>query len=330
MVRASRQGLLLANPNKRPFILSRSNFLGGHRYAATWTGDNLSSVEQMKLSVPMSLTLGLSGQPFSGPDIGGFCENSNADLLAQWTAMGVFFPFVRNHSIDGSVDQEPWAFDGKVLDVCRTAIERRYLLMPYIYTAFREASVDGMPVMRPLFMADPKDRSLRGEEQAFLLGADLMVIPRWAEHVAQPHGGSWQVINGLSSMSSYHDDDPDDPYQAILRQRPGSIIPMAQLAQSTAEMRTDSLTLLVCLDADGKASGQLYEDDGDGFAYRRGNYLLSRFEASLLKRQLTVTMTAAEGKRQDKARTLRIGCVKGGRVQYSPWQQGSTATMKVK
>ncbi|MBR6998569.1 MAG: DUF5110 domain-containing protein [Prevotella sp.] len=330
MVRASRQGLLLANPNKRPFILSRSNFLGGHRYAATWTGDNLSSVEQMKLSVPMSLTLGLSGQPFNGPDIGGFCENSNADLLAQWTAMGVFFPFVRNHSIDGSVDQEPWAFDGKVLDVCRTAIERRYLLMPYIYTAFREASVDGMPVMRPLFMADPKDRSLRGEEQAFLLGADLMVIPRWAEHVAQPHGGSWQVINGLSSMSSYHDDDPDDPYQAILRQRPGSIIPMAQLAQSTAEMRTDSLTLLVCLDADGKASGQLYEDDGDGFAYRRGNYLLSRFEATLLKHQLTVTMTAAEGKRQDKARTLRIGCVKGGRVQYSPWQQGSTATMKVK
>ena len=333
MVRASRQGLLLANPNKRPFILSRSNFLGGHRYAATWTGDNLSSVEQMKLSVPMTLTLGLSGQPFNGPDIGGFCENGNADLLAQWTAFGVFFPFVRNHSIDGSVDQEPWAFDGKVLDVCRTAIERRYRLMPYIYTAFREASINGMPVMRPLFMADPKDLSLRSEDQAFLLGPDLMVIPRWAEDVAQPNGGTWQPFTL----------EQPDPYQAILQQRPGSVIPLAQLAQSTAEMRTDSLTLLVCLDHEGKAVGTLYEDDGDGFAYRYGNYQLSRFEAALQKRQLTVTIQSLNCQssmvngqwsmvngQSSAPRFLRIAYVSKGRVQYSAWQQGDTATMKVK
>ncbi len=325
MVRASRQGLLLANPNKRPFILSRSNFLGGHRYAATWTGDNLSSIDQMKLSVPMSLTLGLSGQPFNGPDIGGFCENVNAELLAQWTAMGVYFPFVRNHTIDGSVDQEPWAFGEEVLNSCRTAIERRYMLMPYVYTAFREASINGMPVMRPLFMADPKDRTLRSEDQAFLLGGDLMITPRWAENVAQPHNGSWQIVN-LSSMSSFH----DDLHQAELRQRPGSIIPMAQLAQSTAELRTDSLTLLVCLDTDGKACGQVYEDEGDGFSYRDGNYLLSRFDATLQKRLLTVTMTPAEGKMSETERTLRIGYVKNGRVQYSAWQHGCTATLRIK
>ena len=325
MVRASRQGLLLANPNKRPFILSRSNFLGGHRYAATWTGDNLSSVDQMKLSVPMSLTLGLSGQPFNGPDIGGFCENVNAELLAQWTAMGVYFPFVRNHTIDGSVDQEPWAFGEEVLNSCRTAIERRYMLMPYVYTAFREASINGMPVMRPLFMADPKDCTLRSEDQAFLLGGDLMITPRWAENVAQPHNGSWQIVN-LSSMSSFH----DDLHQAELRQRPGSIIPMAQLAQSTAELRTDSLTLLVCLDTDGKACGQVYEDEGDGFSYRDGNYLLSRFDATLQKRLLTVTMTPAEGKMSETDRTLRIGYVKNGRVQYSAWQHGCTATIRIK
>ena len=325
MVRASRQGLLLANPNKRPFILSRSNFLGGHRYAATWTGDNLSSIDQMKLSVPMSLTLGLSGQPFNGPDIGGFCENVNAELLAQWTAMGVYFPFVRNHTIDGSVDQEPWAFGEEVLNSCRTAIERRYMLMPYVYTAFREASINGMPVMRPLFMADPKDRALRSEDQAFLLGGDLMITPRWAENVAQPHNSSWQIVN-LSSMSSFH----DDLHQAELRQRPGSIIPMAQLAQSTAELRTDSLTLLVCLDTDGKACGLIYEDEGDGFSYRDGNYLLSRFDATLQKRLLTVTMSPAEGKMSETDRTLRIGYVKNGRVQYSAWQHGCTATLRIK
>ena len=244
MVRASRQGLLLAQPQKRPFILSRSNFLGGHRYAATWTGDNLSSEDQMKLSVPMSLTLGLSGQPFNGPDIGGFCESATGDLLAQWTAMGVFFPFVRNHSIKGSAQQEPWAFTQEVLDACRTAINRRYLLMPYIYTAFREASVDGMPVMRPVFMADEHDLSLRGEDKAFLLGGDLMIVPQWAGKVSEPGQGSWCALTL---------EDHPDSYQAVLKQRPGSVIPLANLSQSTEEMRSDSLTLLDCLDEDGRA-----------------------------------------------------------------------------
>ena len=343
MVRASRQGLLLANPQKRPFILSRSNFLGGHRYAATWTGDNLSSVDQMKLSVPMSLTLGLSGQPFNGPDIGGFCESANGELVAQWTAMGVFFPFVRNHTIDGSVNQEPWAFTPEVLNACRTAIERRYVLMPYIYTLFREASVDGMPVMRPVFMADAKDRSLRKEDQAFLLGGDLMVIPRWAENVAHPNSGSWQVVDftniatNLNSQLSARPKDAcrartlkSDKYQAELRQRPGSVIPLANLAQSTTEMHTDSLTLLVCLNVEGKACGQLYEDEGDGFSYRSGNYRLSEFSAALQKKQLTVSLRQIEGQMAAPRRWLRIGYVKGGHVQYSAWQEGTSAEMKIK
>ena len=338
MVRASRQGLLLANPQKRPFILSRSNFLGGQHYAATWTGDNLSSVAQMQLSIPMSLTLGLSGQPFSGPDIGGFCESATGDLLAQWTAMGVYFPFVRNHSIKGSVDQEPWAFTPEVLNACRTAINRRYVLMPYIYTLFREASVNGMPVMRPLFMADAKDLSLRAEDKAFLLGGDLMVVPSHATaSPSAPEGATiapslkWERVDmAFNTIVPPSGGAGGASYQATLSQRPGSVIPLANLAQSTAEMRTDSLTLLVSLDGDGKAVGQLYEDDGDGFGYRTGDYSLSLLQATLQKRQLTVTVAPAEGKRAAADRTLRIVYVKNGRVQCSPWQHGQTVTMKVK
>ena len=320
MVKASQQGLLLANPQKRPFILSRSNFLGGHRYAATWTGDNLSSWEQLKLSVPMSLTLGLSGQPFNGPDIGGFCESANGELLAHWTAMGVFFPFVRNHSIKGSADQEPWAFGEQVLNSCRTSIERRYKLMPYIYTLFREASVDGMPVMRPVFMADAKDLSLRAEDKAFLLGGDLMIVPAWAEKVAMPKG-DWQPIT--------LENKPDD-YQAKLYQRPGSVIPVANLAQSTDELRTDSLTLFVCLDGAMKADGSLYEDEGDGFSYRDGNYRMTRMEAHADGKNLSVALYSEEGMMETPRRVLRIGYIRKGKIIYSKWQEGTSATMKIK
>lgn len=319
MVRASRQGLLLANPQKRPFILSRSNFLGGQRYAATWTGDNLSHPDHLKLSVPMSLTLGLSGQPFNGPDIGGFCENSNGQLVAEWTALGVYFPFVRNHNTKGTVAQEPWAFTPEVLDVCRTAINRRYRLMPYIYTLFREASTTGMPVMRPLFMADSKDLNLRSEDRSFLLGGDLMIRPQWAEHTAMPQQ-EWQCLEL---------EETTDSYQCELRQRPGSVIPLANLAQSTATLRTDSLTLLVCVDGEGKAVGQLYEDEGDGFGYREGRYRQTTIEATLRKKQLQVTLRQTDGQLPAVVRTLRIGFVAKGRVRYSPWLHGNDISFNI-
>ena len=318
MVRASRQGLLLANPDKRPFILSRSNFLGGHRYAATWTGDNLSSWEQFQASIPMSITLGLSGQPFNGPDIGGFCGDSNAKLLANWTAVGVYFPFVRNHCIDGGRAQEPWAFDQQTLDVCRTAINRRYRLMPYIYTLFQEASVNGMPVMRPLFMADARDAALRAEQKAFLLGGDLLILPRWAGDAQLPQG-DWDIIPLESAADGFQ------PYVAL---RPGAIVPMANLYQNTTEMRTDSLTLLVNPDAEGNASGRLYEDDGDGFQFRHGQYAQYELKALTEGKKITVSVSQTDGKAAPKARTLRVGIVADGKVTYSPWTTGNQVTMK--
>ena len=318
MVRASRQGLLLANPTKRPFILSRSNFLGGHRYAATWTGDNYSNWEQFMASIPMSITLGLSGQPFNGPDMGGFCGDSNGKLVANWTAVGVYFPFVRNHCIDGGRAQEPWAFDQECLDVCRTAINRRYRLMPYVYTLFQEASKDGMPVMRPVFMADTKDKSLRAEEKAFMLGGDLIIIPRWAGDANLP-AGDWDILPL---------EDKDDGFQPYLAQRPGSIIPMANLYQNTVEMKTDSLTLLVNPDSEGRAEGRLYEDAGDGFDYRQGQFAEYKLQASTEGKQLTVSLGQVDGKAASKERTLRVGIVCDGKVTYSPWTKGSSVTMK--
>ena len=113
MVESSRKGIMKANPKKRPFVLTRSNFLGGHRYAATWTGDNNSSMKHLKQSIPMSLNLSLSGQPFNGPDIGGFAGNATPDLYAHWIAV-VHLSFSRAHSTKGSIAQEPWSFGDEV------------------------------------------------------------------------------------------------------------------------------------------------------------------------------------------------------------------------
>ena len=115
---------------------------------------------------------GLVRTTFSGADIGGFLFNANADLFGNWIGFGAFYPFARGHACAGTNNKEPWAFGKEIEDASRIALERRYILLPYFYTLQHEASTNGMPIMRPVFFADPKDLSLRAEEEAFLIGDD--------------------------------------------------------------------------------------------------------------------------------------------------------------
>lgn len=289
MVKASREGIMKARPQNRPFILTRSNFLGGQRFAATWTGDNASWVSHMTMSVPMILTLGLSGQPFSGADVGGFLFNPDADLFGRWMALGAFYPFSRGHACAGTINKEPWAFGQKVEDVSRMALERRYVLLPYYYTLLYEASETGMPIMRPVFFADPKDTLLRAEEQAFLIGENLLVVPEWAQNPALPKG----IWRNLSLIPG----DDKDSYQAKLKIRGGAIIPTGKIIQNTNEKSLDPLTLLVCLDEKGEAHGTLYWDEGDNWSFKDGNYSFQHFTAiRAADNKVQVKITQKKGK----------------------------------
>lgn len=304
--KAVREGVERSNPEKRPFVLTRSNFLGGQRYAATWTGDNDSSWEYLKMSIPMSLNLGLSGQPFNGADIGGFWGEADPELFGQWIAVGAFYPFCRAHTANAG-DQEPWAFGKEIEDASRIALQRRYRLLPYIYTLFHEAAQNGMPVMRPVFFADPADLRLRSEDQAFMLGADLLIVPKWAKNPSLPDG-IWR------SISLVGEDSANDKYQPNLLIRGGSIIPLGKVIQNTTEESFDPLTLLVCLDENGKAKGVLYEDAGDGFGYRKGQYLLTTYAAEKVGDEVIVRIKDEEGtmKRTDRVTQVQVITGEGG------------------
>jgi alpha-glucosidase len=316
MVKATREGILAANPDKRPFVLSRSNFIGGQRYAATWTGDNASKFDYLKTSIPMSINLGLSGQPFSGPDIGGFDGDCDAKLFSQWIAVGAYYPFCRNHTTTGSAAQEPWAYGTEVENISRNAINRRYRLLPYLYTLFREASQSGMPVMRPVFFADPKNKALRSEDQAFLLGGDLLVIPRWAEKTQLPQG-NWVNVPF---------EDTDDGQQAVVKIRPGAIVPLGNVVQSTEEYAPKEITLLLNPDEKGNVYGEFYDDAKDGFGYKTGDFALLRFEGKAKAGKVSVKIKQAEGKRKITPR-YRIGLVTKTGIKYSSWQEGDTVTL---
>lgn len=319
MVKASRKGILAVNPDKRPFVLSRANFLGGQRYAATWTGDNHSSWDYLKMSIPMSLNLSLSGQPFNGPDIGGFTKNSNAELLGHWMAIGTYFPFFRNHSSKNTTSQEPWAFGKKIENVSRRAINRRYKLLPYLYTLFREANQSGMPIMQPTFFADTKDLSLRKEQESFLLGKDLLIVPVWAQEANLPKG-KWEEIPF---------EQEKDTYQATVKMRPGAIVPMLnKTIQSTEDYTTKKIILLINPDKDGNAFGKLYDDDGNGFGFKDGDFAVHTFSGEVNNDIIKIEIKQEEGNKKLK-RKYKIGFIKNGEIKYSPWSSNNSITLKL-
>lgn len=64
----------------RPFVLTRSAFLGTQKYAAKWTGDNLASYNELYISISQLLSLSIAGLPFVGADIPGFYGKPTDEL----------------------------------------------------------------------------------------------------------------------------------------------------------------------------------------------------------------------------------------------------------
>ena len=316
MVRATREGVVRERPARRPFVLTRSNFIGGHRYAATWTGDNVSNWDHLAWSIPMALNLGLSGQPFAGPDIGGFSGNATPELFARWMGIGALLPFARGHSIKDSADHEPWSFGGACEDTCRRALERRYRLIPYLYTLFREAFERGVPVVRPLFFADPADPALRAGDDAFLLGDTLLVRAciepeaRVGCKASMPRG-IWRRVELAGGARGDMSADPELPKLFV---RGGAIIPVGPALQFVDERPLDPLTLIVCPDVDFAARGTLYEDEGEGHAHLEGRFLLTTYAARRGGDELIVEIASREGGLPAADRALEIVVMLDGGV----------------
>jgi len=187
----------LSAPGRRPFILTRSGFPGIQRHAFAWTGDNASRFEDLALSIPMVLSLGLSGLPFAGADVGGFNEDAIPELLTRWMWLGALYPFFPNHTALGTRRQEPYAFGEPWTGWMREALRFRYRLLPYLYALARQAHEDGLPLWRPLFAYFPQELEAYREDQ-FLPEEALMAAPvvRQGEAVREVWipPGTWQDL----------------------------------------------------------------------------------------------------------------------------------------
>jgi alpha-glucosidase len=288
-------------PNERPFILTRDMFAGSQRWAALWTGDNVSNWDHLKMSIPMNLNVGLSGVPFVGNDIGGFASRPGPELMARWLEVGALLPFARIHydsdeKAPVKQGQEPWAYGPEVEEIGRRYIRLRYALLPYLQNAFRTASDTGAPVWQPLlyqFQDDPETYEIDDE---YMVGERLLVAPvvdqgQTARRVYLPEGATWtDYWTGERHRGGTWVDRPADLGTLPIYVRGESIIPSREVQQHTGEKPLTDLVLDGWVDKRGSTT--FYEDDGATLDYERGAYDATTF--TITRRGRGVRFSAKE------------------------------------
>ncbi|GGJ54441.1 glycoside hydrolase family 31 protein [Deinococcus roseus] len=265
MCKSTFEGLKTLQPEKRPFIVTRAGYAGIQRYSAVWTGDNSAHWEHMEMNLQLLLSLGLSGVPFVGSDLGGFLSNASGELVTRWTWLGAFFPFMRNHSSIGTDYQEPWAFPEHLPHI-RSAIQFRYRLLPYLYTLMKEAEETGLPPMRAISLHHPEHQNHLSDQ--FLFGESLLVAP-----ILRPYHTHRSVLFPSAGWMDFAAEDSqqhDAGYGLVsagldripVFLKPGGIVPLTDPASSTSTAFWDTLEWHVHVGSEGEFV--LYEDEGEG------------------------------------------------------------------
>ncbi|XP_072039745.1 sucrase-isomaltase, intestinal-like [Amphiura filiformis] len=291
-----------ATPGKRSIVISRSTFPGTGKYAGHWLGDNYSQWSNLHYSIIGSLEFNMFGIPYVGADICGFNGDSNADMCQRWMQLGAFYTFSRNHNGINYKEQDPAAFGDEVARVSRETLEIRYTLLPYLYTLFYHAHVNGNTVMRPLFHEFVEDAYTHTIDRQLLWGPAFLITPvledgftnvdayfpdaRWFDYYTGAEAGFRKKTVNLDAPMDY----------IPLHVRGGYILPTQEPAVTTTISRNNAMGLIVALNDFKQASGELFWDDGDSIdTYETGNHYFAEFAATASSLTSTIITNGYSG-----------------------------------
>lgn len=310
------EGAQLARPNVRPYTLNRNGYAGIQRYGWLWSGDIKSTWQTLREQIAVGLNTGLSGVPYWGTDTGGFAPTPEltGELYVRWFEFSAFCPLFRSHGRTWKL-RLPWGWDtgsygpvespeaslppladlhdARVEPICRKYLDLRYRLLPYLYTAVREAHDTGMPIMRALWMHDPKDTQAIDKSDQYLFGKDLLIAPvveqgAKSRMVYLPRG-TWHDFWTEKKMTGGKDVvRPIDLETMPIYVRAGTILPLGPVKQFTAEKSNDPMTLMIYPGADGE--GEIYEDDGESFDFKQGAFFRTRLRWEDGARKLSISL----------------------------------------
>ena len=266
MTRSAFEALQEISPEKRTLFFSRSSYIGAHRYGGIWQGDNKSWWSHILQSMKQLTALNMAGFLFTGSDTGGFGCDTTEDLMIRWLQYSLFTPLFRNHSADGTREQELYQFSN--VEATGKMIQIRYSLIPYLYSEFLKAALNDEMMFKPLAFDFPDDAMAEQVEDQLLLGNELMIAPIYKQNaqgryvylpeemmLVRMHSSKDYTTEILPKGHHYVSVGLDELVFFIRNQK---AIPFAESAENTAKTDYNTIQLL---GYEG-SSYELYADNG--------------------------------------------------------------------
>jgi alpha-glucosidase (family GH31 glycosyl hydrolase) len=306
-----------ASPAKRPFALHRNGYAGLQRYGWLWSGDTMSTWDSLKAQILVGISTGLCGIPYWGSDTGGFVPTPEftPELFIRWFQFSSFCPSFRSHGRAwklhlpwgwGTGDPGPKEVEGAWVDawpppadlrradveeICRKYLDLRYQLLPYNYSTAADAHRTGMPMIRSLWLLYGGEERTHLIDDCFLWGDAFLVAPVHtkgaAERTVYLPRGLWfdywtgERLNGGGDINA-----KAELGTLPLYVKAGAIVPVGPAKQFANENSEEPPVLRIFPGANGQF--RWYEDDGESFAYERGQFMAVDCEWDDQRRLLTL------------------------------------------
>ena len=262
-----------------PLTFSRYAGPGSHRYPVGFSGDTVVTWKSLQFQPYFTATASNIGYGWWSHDIGGhMCGYRDEHLEARWYQLGAFSPINRLHSSNSQfMGKEPWNFSADVRHAMVDALRLRHMMLPYLYTMNYRAAFEGMPLVEPMYWADPNNPQAYEVPDEFRFGTQLVVAPIVTDdddsarlgrtEAWLPQGEWYDFFDGRRYASSNPSGRRLEVWRAIDRipvfARAGGIVPLQELGDGDAVNNLDnpqSLRVLVFPGADGRFA--MIEDDG--------------------------------------------------------------------
>lgn len=301
--------------SRRVMILARAAYLGAQRNGTVfWSSDITSTWDMLKRSIPAGLNFTATGMPYWDTDIAGFfspqihhgyhaahkplvdpsdaLENVDGyedypELFVRWFQWGAFQPVMRAHG--ERMHNEVWSYGKQAGAILEKYLRLRYQLMPYTYSLAYGSYQTGAPYTRALFMDFPHDPNVADISDEYMFGPALLVAPvseqgATSRKVYLPAGCDWYNYWTNERMKGGQTITAEAPIDTIpLFVRAGSILPLGSTVLSAQQPQTiASVRVYPGADADFT----LFSDDGNTYAYEKGEGSITKLHWDEAKRQL--------------------------------------------
>jgi alpha-glucosidase len=307
MTRATYEATQARQPGLRPFTITRAGPVGLQRYGETWTGDNFTSWHTLKWNIRNGLSLALSGQSKVGHDIGGFTgPRPGPELLCRWIEMMALHPRAVMNSWKPDVAPDwqaattPWLYPD-LLPQIRQALDLRTTFVPLMYTLAHQAREDGSAIIRPLFHDFPDDPFAYEDQDALMLGPDVLFSPVVEEGARTkmqylpkaPHG--WIEYHTGAAHPGGELVTVESPLgRPPVFVRSGAALVLARETPDVKPHEAPARRLYLAIaGAAGQGGGRHFEDDGESWAYRNGDALLAEIQLAWGGGKATATIAAS-------------------------------------